>query len=699
MTTRPRTQKQRDIVRKVKKLESRLANTGKARFAVQRDLERIHKAAVSSLTLNQTIRRYKTLLTNTWREEVQTALVWVINQLENFTGTPSIEELYFYENYLSTALGEPVAQAVRRPIVRLDEGSYIAGANEVARNVGFKFQLGLPDTRALAVLDDNILFWVGSYYDDFIQDDLRQRLAEYFQANLSRKELALRLRVDFRDYSKNGDAYWDLVADHTATKIREIGRVASYNQAEIKTVRIKAVLDSRTSAICRRLHGTVISVERLDKQVQRYLKAAGKRNKAAVKRSWPWWSDNDVERKLKTDRQVATQVKRGKIGLPPYHGRPFSEDTEVYTSDGWKNIKRVTGKEWFLSIDQENLDISWVTAIRKMVYNPEGRMVHFKSQNFDLLVAKNHDQVYSTKPWKKTKKWKLDRADSIKTIPRIYIPRCARWRGLKTDKVLIGNRSIPINIFVRFMAYWLSDGSVVKRFKNSYYITIANRKNQNKIYKDIQGITNNKIYKRETKTEFYDSDLGRYLMQFGKSFEKYIPNEILSLPTEKIKIFLEAYLLCDGSIVKTYGKYCKKGGYSLRKTFYTSSTRMAGELGECILKAGGFPVYQLQKQAGTRREMFGEIRNQNYDIWRIGWNVSKTATFGTQGKGKMRIVPYNGLAYCIELKKNHILWVRRNGKTCFSGNCRTRTVAEFEYVEFDRMLSDNDITNGAIEGV
>lgn len=312
---------QRQLLRRIKEAEKGLQNTTKKGIGAQRSLEKIYKQAVSGLTLNQTIRRYKTLLTNTWKTEAQAALIWVINQLETLPGNPTFQELLFYENFLSKSLGEPVAVAIRRPILRLDEGSYLAGANEVARNVGFKFEFGLPDTQALAVLDDNILFWVGSYYDDFIQDDLRQRLGEYFEGELSRAELAQRLRVDFQDYSRKSDAYWDLVADHTATKIREIGRVASYNQAEIKTIRIKAVLDEKTSAICRRLHGTVISVERVNKQVNRYLKAARKQNKEAVKRAWPWWSDNDVERKLKTDRQVQTQIKRGKIGLPPYHGR------------------------------------------------------------------------------------------------------------------------------------------------------------------------------------------------------------------------------------------------------------------------------------------------------------------------------------------------------------------------------------------
>jgi len=41
---------------------------------------------------------------------------------------------------------------------------------------------------------------------------------------------------------------------------------------------------------------------------------------------------------------------------------------------------------------------------------------------------------------------------------------------------------------------------------------------------------------------------------------------------------------------------------------------------------------------------------------------------------KKEIVNYNDYAYCVDIEKNHTLWVRRNGKTCWSGNCRCAIV-------------------------
>jgi len=40
------------------------------------------------------------------------------------------------------------------------------------------------------------------------------------------------------------------------------------------------------------------------------------------------------------------------------------------------------------------------------------------------------------------------------------------------------------------------------------------------------------------------------------------------------------------------------------------------------------------------------------------------------GKEDVQFVEYAGMVYDVELPRNHVLWVRRNGKTCFSGNCR-----------------------------
>jgi hypothetical protein len=420
------------------------------------------------------------------------------------------------------------------------------------------------------------------------------------------------------------------------------------------------------------MDGTVLSVERTLKQFEKYDEADTIEDVKAVN---PWIALSkgvlSVGENVLTPDLTGEELQAMGLNSPPYHGRSYSEDTEFYTDKGWVYVTDLTGKELFLSPSSKGMAIEWVRAKKITWYDPKGKMCLFDSQNMALLVTVDHDQIYSRLPWDKTEAWKTAQAENLMGIQKIYIPRCAKWKGKNTEKISIGTQKIDIITFIKFMAYWLSDGSVTKRGENSYFISIANRKRQNIIYGNIKGLPY-KLHKRKTRIDFNDTGMGKYLGQFGHAPDKFIPSEIKELSSGLLKIFLEAYLVCDGSIVKTHGKYSSDN--STVKTFFTTSKRMADDIGECILKAGGHPQFTLQNQKGEIVTRFDRSFKCNYDVWRIRWNTSKTATFGKNGKGKISIVPYKGKAYCVELEKNHILWVRRNGKTCFSGNCRS-TVA------------------------
>ncbi|ADW17650.1 hypothetical protein Despr_1496 [Desulfobulbus propionicus DSM 2032] len=145
-------------------------------------------------------------------------------------------------------------------------------------------------------------------------------LQDYFEGGYNRRDLAELMKVHFKTLGDKGTAYWDLLADHTATKIREIGRVSGYEKAGIEVVRVKARLDSKTSETCRRLHGTVIAVMDLRRQVEQYMAACESGSKEKIKAAWPWWSDAQAEN-LTSQNAINRQVARGKIGLPPYHAR------------------------------------------------------------------------------------------------------------------------------------------------------------------------------------------------------------------------------------------------------------------------------------------------------------------------------------------------------------------------------------------
>lgn len=449
-----------------------------------------------------------------------------------------------------------------------------------------------------------------------------------------------------------------------------VGRAWSWSGLElgsqqgITEYQIIAELDQKTCPVCERLHGRTFPLEKARGQMQDFMGKAHSAATLAAGMAFP--------RVSQVDNKSPEQIRAMAVS-PPFHGRSFAIGTELYTNGGWKKVEELTGTELFLSPDPFNeMLLEWIPAKRVTYYQPDGRMIQFRSQNFDLLVTRNHEQIYSPNSSSRSRRWKIGKASDLISKQKIVIPRTALWSAATTEEITIGKWKIPVTIFVCFMAYWLSDGSVVKRGEDSYYITINKKKSRKKIMDSLRDFPI-VLSERKTRIEFYDTSFGRYLMQFGHAPEKFIPAKIKQLPSRQIALFLEAYLICDGHEQLTIGKFSSKNG-SLRRVFYTTSRKMADDIGECILKTGGYPSYILQQQAGTTRNIKGRKASCNFDVRRIYWNTSKTATFGKNGKGRIEEVPYEGMAYCVELERNHVLWVRRNGKTCFSGNCRCGVV-------------------------
>ncbi len=188
----------------------------------------------------------------------------------------------------------------------LNEALYLAGAVEgVSRRL--KFSLGLPDYRALDLIGRQNYFWLMEHYSTDVQHRfdgvLNQALAEGWR----RSVLADTLQAHFADLKDLSRSYFDGLADHTSHKLRELGRVAGYERAGITRVKVKAILDKRTSAICRALNGRIIEVAELSRQKEAILSA---QSQEELKQAQPWLDAS----------QVAGDLPSG-YGLPPYHYR------------------------------------------------------------------------------------------------------------------------------------------------------------------------------------------------------------------------------------------------------------------------------------------------------------------------------------------------------------------------------------------
>ncbi|KAB2925876.1 MAG: hypothetical protein F9K25_16455, partial [Candidatus Contendobacter sp.] len=188
----------------------------------------------------------------------------------------------------------------------LDEALYLAGAVDGAGK-RLKFSLGPPDYRALDLIGQQNYFWLMEHYSGEVQQGFDGLLNQAVAEGWSRDRLAEALRAHFQDLKPASRAYFNGLADHSARKLREIGRVAGYERAGVTHVKVKAILDERTSKICRAMNGRIIPVAALAAQREKILAAQGKEG---LKRAAPWLDAEEVVGDLPPA-----------YGLPPYHYR------------------------------------------------------------------------------------------------------------------------------------------------------------------------------------------------------------------------------------------------------------------------------------------------------------------------------------------------------------------------------------------
>lgn len=426
-----------------------------------------------------------------------------------------------------------------------------------------------------------------------------------------------------------------------SSAIHSQSRKAVYERMGVEKYQIVATLDLRTSHICRDLDGKVFDVK---------------------------------------------DYERG-VTAPPFHAYCYDKETEVLTNNGWKFFKDMKNDDLVYTLNPNTKTPKWQSPVNLISYRYKGAMVKYLSDRFDLLVTPNHKMlVQNMDSSVKDKNYKLRQAYEIGIKSKSRIPCGIDWIGEDKQTIELVGKKIDIKTYLKFMAYWLSDGSVTKS-KGRYRIKIAQCDND-WMWDALINLPFKK-YKCKESIMIECNELGEMLSKFGKCNEKYIPDNIKSLNRELIKFFLNEYAKCDGSIKK--GKFWKGYQFDDSTSFFTSSNQLAADLGELILKAGGRPSYSLCKCAGNKVKFSNGIYTLNYDVWTIFWNKQTYSWICYMNIDKSFY--YDDFVYCVEVPEYNTLYVRRNGKCCWSGNCRSTTVPYYNddiqaEIENTRMARD-----------
>ena len=338
----------------------------------------------------------------------------------------------------------------------------------------------------------------------------------------------------------------------------------------------------------------------------------------------------------------------------------LTDDHEVLTSDGWKQINRVTTDDTVCCLNPEDNTIVYNKPSETYKFDHEGEMYSLKSQQVDLVTTMNH-KMYVKK--RDRKSFELIEAKDINGKRVSYKKNgINNQRELESFKVPNSEKILNMNDFLVFLGIWFAEGWTDKHNKR---ITIS--VNKKIVQTEIERVCNNldiHIIKSNDKWHMHKIEIYNYLKDYSNgAVNKSLPKWVFNLNRDQSRILLESMLKGDG--YKTKSNTCK---------YFTSSKQLKDDVQQLALHCEwSANIYERDMSGPYSINSKGkEIipTTQAYELSIIKSKNTPTVNHGhvkTQNGQKEEIIDFKGKVYCLEVP-SHIFYVRLNGKPVWTGN-------------------------------
>ncbi|MCK4260667.1 MAG: hypothetical protein KAX49_16945 [Halanaerobiales bacterium] len=342
----------------------------------------------------------------------------------------------------------------------------------------------------------------------------------------------------------------------------------------------------------------------------------------------------------------------------------YDNQTEILTENGFKFFKDVNLGEKVATMNLNNEQLEYQYPLDKQEYNYEGNLISLQTRGVDLKVTPNHNIFYVSQ-WNyknKTKKYSSCQASNLLPEYQIHIPKSPlptegrnkqflyvpqyKTRIKRTnvcyDKIDKAFK-IPMDLWLEFMGYFLSEGCVRK---TTGQVKISQKKFKEQMFKCCRQVA--KYFNRKGGEESNCFTIQNPQLSQLLSGEKRIPNYVFKSSLRQRKIFLDAFSLGDG--LQAARKY---NAYYLYLNNLTEPF-MGDDFQRLFVTMG----------ISTTSSVIGK----NKSCLEISGNSKRFADIRTREKERdISEEYYKGKVYCFTVP-NHTLIVRRKGKVSVSGN-------------------------------
>lgn len=342
-----------------------------------------------------------------------------------------------------------------------------------------------------------------------------------------------------------------------------------------------------------------------------------------------------------TERVISHYSYQGDVILDPFMGC-YDELTDVLTRAGWKRFADVTLGDEILTRDLSG-NLLYHNPTNMVQYMYQGKMIEIKNRSTDLLVTPDHNMyVLTHSDFCKSRPPRFIRADVLEK--ELYRIPCggtyqAEHPMLESTMYLLG--------------LYVSEG-YIEYHKGNYYIVVC----QNK------GAKHEAMLNKLKGLDVRNRGERKFNIKIAKEFKDFIEdncgkgasNKFLSpliLSSEHLQSLFDGMIIGDGNV---------SNGQTM---YYTTSERLSGNFQELCIKLG------YNTTIGSRLPRSGKIESKAI-CYVITVRHSKNNSVRT--RQHISVVSYSGMVYCLTVP-NHTMFVRRNGKTAWCGNCGTTAVA------------------------
>ena len=400
------------------------------------------------------------------------------------------------------------------------------------------------------------------------------------------------------------------------------------------------------------------------------------------------WGDASVYWEHEDGGEV-TDVHKGKDGInvlvkttqPLKEGDKlcYSPDTEALTATGWKSIGEITEQDAVASLTAEGL-IEYLHPVAVQQFQHSGKMYSLETTQVSLCVTPNHHLYaqkiyagyYTHNPYQLIeankifgKKYRLKRDGvwhgvnpEVVILPAVQVKAGQSGHGVRT----IPAQHIPAPVYAMLLGAFLSEGNIFDSGASGRGFEITQIKPASRARLlatlDVIGIKYNANCKAG-KIRIFGLQWFLHFRQFGKCWEKFIPPEVFNWDTQTLKILYEWLMWGDG---------CRNGS---SHSYCTTSKQLADDMQRLVLHIG------LSANIDIQPATTGMIKGKQYNFrqcYRLSVYRNKNNPEINHGHRKTQNgqceqwVQMQTPVHCVTLPKNHVLYVRRNGKPVWCGN-------------------------------